>query len=236
MPNEQSLAALAQLQLVQTVDDDRATGDVFKLPAWLRGQVDADFTALDAADNATALTESDRAGTSGAARDALTKLQEFLRDGYRHIDAIRTSAITDAQRLVVFTAYGWVGGMLGRFGDARVIGLTRLGVKAKPGLQPAWLYPADLIADLTAQLAIFDTNASSALGADRIEATRIRNAKLDLAETTLAQVRFFYCSASRDTDQTPELAAIGFQPRRDAGEAGHSATKPAVTPPPTPSI
>jgi hypothetical protein len=233
MPNEQSLAALAQLQLVQTVDGQRAAADTFKLPAWLRTQLDADFTALDDADNATALAKSDRAGASGLARDALTKLEEFLRDGYRHIDAIRTSAITDAQRLVVFTAYGWAGGMLGRFGDARVISLARLGVKAKPGLQAAWLYPTDLVADLTAQLAVFDANASSALGADRIEATRIRNAKLDLAETTLAQVRFHYCSASRDTDQTPELAAIGFQPRRDAGEAGGGEKKPD-TPKPSP--
>ena len=31
--------------------------------------------------------------------------------------------------------------------------------------------------------------------------------------------RFFYCSASDDEDQTPELAKIGKQPRRDKGAA-----------------
>jgi hypothetical protein len=36
MPNEQSLAALAQIHLVRTVDGHRATGDVFKLPDWPR--------------------------------------------------------------------------------------------------------------------------------------------------------------------------------------------------------
>jgi hypothetical protein len=45
-------------------------------------------------------------------------------------------------------------------------------------------------------------------------------------------VRFYYCSASRDTDQTAELAKIGFQPRRAAGTAnGHA--KPATTLVPT---
>jgi len=29
------------------------------------------------------------------------------------------------------------------------------------------------------------------------------------------RVRFYYCCASRDADQTTELVRIGFQPRRD---------------------
>jgi hypothetical protein len=33
---------------------------------------------------------------------------------------------------------------------------------------------------------------------------------------TLARVRFYYCCASPDTDETPELARIDFQPRRSA--------------------
>jgi len=46
--------------------------------------------------------------------------------------------------------------------------------------------------------------------------------------TTLnSRVRFFYCAASNDLDQTPELANIGRQPRRDAGDAA-AAPKPAA--------
>jgi len=80
MPNAESLAALAQLKLIQTTDDDRAAGDAFKLPAVLRTQVDRDFTKLDEADAVTAATEGDRAGGSGTARTALTNLAELLHE------------------------------------------------------------------------------------------------------------------------------------------------------------
>lgn len=217
MPNAESLATLAQLKLIQTTDDDRTAGDAMKLPAALRTQVNGDFTKLDEADAATAATEGDRAGGSATARAALTKLAELLHEGYKFIDAIRGTKITDAQRRGVFAAYGWVSGNLGRFGDARVIGLSRLAVKDHEDLHAEWRYPADLVADLVAQLGIFDANTGAATGGGRQGATKTRNTVLDDAGTSLAQVRFYYCSASRDTDQTPELAAIGFQPRRDMG-------------------
>ena len=90
-------------------------------------------------------------------------------------------------------------------------------VKDHEDLHAEWRYPADLVADLVAQLGIFDANTGAATGGGRQGATKTRNTVLDDAGTSLAQVRFYYCSASRDTDQTPELAAIGFQPRRDVG-------------------
>ncbi|MBS0660983.1 MAG: hypothetical protein JSR82_22410 [Verrucomicrobia bacterium] len=60
-----------------------------------------------------------------------------------------------------------------------------------------------------------------------------------MAQTTLHRVRFFYCSASRDADQTPELARIGYQPRReglrpaeeDQPAAPASPTIPPLAPP-----
>ena len=53
---------------------------------------------------------------------------------------------------------------------------------------------------------------------------------LALAEMTLLRVRFFYCSATRDGDQTPELARIEYQPRRDYGTVseGKKADAPVV--------
>ena len=231
MPNTESLSTIAQMHLVKTVDTARAAGDVFKLPALLRTQHDADLDGLETADSSTALTEGDRAGGSAAARNALTKLQGFLKEGYNFITAIRASQITDAQRLEVFTEYGWAGGLMGRMNDGRVIGLARLAVQAHPGIGPNFCYPADLVADLAAQLAVFDANAKIATGGDRAAATHLRDAKLDLANTSLAQVRFYYCSATRDTDQTPELAKIGFQPRRAAGTVTAN-NKPAPAPAP----
>ena len=230
MPNAESLAAISQMLLIQNVDTGRPASDVFKLTPFLRTQTDTDLAALDKADADTALTESDRAGSSATARAALDNLQDHLREGFKVIDAIRATKITDAERLEAFTSYGWAGGKLGRFNDARVLGLARLGVQDHSSLPTERRYPADLVADLKAQLAIFDGNADAATGGERETATKQRNDALDAANTTLAQVRFYYCSASRDTDQTSELTRIGFQTRRDAG----AAPQPAQPPPPAP--
>jgi hypothetical protein len=51
------------------------------------------------------------------------------------------------------------------------------------------------------------------------KAIKVRDAALETAKTTLARVRFHYCSASRDADKTPELAKLDFQPRRMPGKA-----------------
>jgi hypothetical protein len=221
MPNADSLAAIAQLNLIQIVDDARVATDTFKLPAWLRTLLDADATALETADDDTALTESDRAGGSAAARVALTKMEDFAKEGFKFIDAIRATKITDAQRLEVFTAYGWAAGKVGRFNDARVIGLARLAVLPHADLPADFRLPGDLVADIASQLAVLDANVVAATGGSRETATNVRDAKLDAAQTTLARVRFYYCSASADTDQTPELAKINFQPRRDSGTVAH---------------
>ena len=233
MPNAESLSVIAQMHLIKTVDTARAAGDPFKLPVFIRTQHDADMDGLEAADGNAALSAGDRAGGSAAARAALTKLEGYLREGYKFIGAIRASQITDAQRLEVFTEYGWASGLIGKFSDGRVIGLSRLAVQAHPDIAANFCYPADLVADITAQLAVFDTNAPVATGGQRSAATHVRDAKLDNANTSLAQVRFYYCSASRDTDQTPELAKIGLQPRRAAGTVTGN-TKPAPAPAPEP--
>jgi hypothetical protein len=232
MPNADSLSAIAQMHLIQSVDTSRDAADVFKLPTRLRTQVDTDLGVLDAADSNTALTESDRAGGSAAARQALDRLQELSKEGFNYITAIRSTQITDAQRLEVYTAYGFAGGKLGRFNDARILGLSRLALQAHSNLQSAWRYQADLVTDITAQLAVYDANAEVATGGEREKATRARDAALEDAQSTLAQTRFYYCSASRDTDQTPELARIGFQPRRlPTATNGQPAPAPAATEP-----
>jgi len=229
MQNAESLATIAQMQLIQTVDDARTATDNFKLTAWLRTQLNHDLGALTTADANTAVAEGDRAGGSAAARAALDNLAKLLKDGYNFITAIRSTQITDAQRLETYTAYGWASGNLGRMNDTRVIGLARLALQPQTHLAAAWRYPADLLADLTTQLAAFDANTVTAKGGVRSAATLARDNALTAAETTTAQVRFFYCSASRDIDQTPELAKIGFQPRRDAGMV--ASNKPAPVPP-----
>lgn len=230
MPNAASLAAISQAQLIRTVDDGATAANPFKLPAFLRTKLDADFAALEAADNDTALTESDRAGGSAVAREALTKLDALLRDGYNGIKAIPGRKITAPERLEVFTTYGWSGGKLGTFNDARVIGLSRLGVRDDVGVKAEWKYSAELVEDLKAQLKIYDNNAAPATGADRVKATRKRDEAQGAMETTLLRVRCYYCCASDDADQTPELTKIGFQPRRAPGTGTTGQPAPAPSP------
>ena len=230
MPNAESLSAIAQGRLVQNVDDQRVAGDNYKLPAFLRPAFDAGLTALDADDSDTVLTESDRTGGSAAVRTAIDTAKGLLKNAHAGIKAIPGTTITAGQRLEVFTAYGWSGGKLGKLGDARVIGLSRLGVQAHPEVAAAWKYSTDIVTGLTAQLAIFDANVDNASAGKRETATRKRDKALETFKVLLARVRFYYCSVSADADQTPELARIAFQPRRDPG----TVAKPATPPPPGP--
>ena len=86
----------------------------------------------------------------------------------------------------------------------------------------AYRYPTALLDLITAQLVIVNANQPTATGGTAETATNLRNIALELLRTANDRVRFFYCSASDDEDKTTELAKIGMQPRRDAGEARRS--------------
>lgn len=235
MPNAESLASIAQGRLVQNVDDQRpASGDDYKLLAFLRPAVNAGLTTLETTDNDTVLTESDRTGGSAAVRTAIDTAADLLRNGFNGIKAIPGTQINAGQRLEVFTAYGWSSGKLGKLGDARVIGLARLGVQSHPEVAAAFQYDAAIVAGLTAQLAIFDGNVDNAKVGNREAATRARDKALADFNVLLARVRFYYCCVSAEADQTPELAKIGFQPRRDPGTVAKPATPPPAPPKPGP--
>lgn len=226
MPNAFSLAAISQGQLVKIVDSERAAGDLFQLPVAFRSEFDTTLAALELADSNTALTESNRAGGSVAARVALVQLETLVRDGYNGIKAIRSSLITDAQKLEVYTAYGWSGGKLGLFNDARVLGLARLALSADLDIEkPEWEYTADLKTEIAEQLAAFDAVADDRTGGERMGATRTRDEALAAFQTMLSRTRFYLCFASDDTDQSPELRRYGFKVRKD--RASSKANPPA---------
>ncbi|HEX3816775.1 MAG TPA: hypothetical protein VHW03_00640, partial [Chthoniobacterales bacterium] len=202
------------------VDTGRAAGDRFKMIAGDRALFDTRLAALSHADNDVALTESNRAGGSGKARDALDKLKGLLHDGYNGITAIRSSTISEAQRLEVYTAYGWASGNIGTFDDARILGLSRLGISDDIDLEnPAWEYAADLKADISAQLEIFNNNADDRTAGNRAEATKTRDAALVLFQKSLSRYRHYLASGSDDLDQSPELRRGGFKVRKDRTKA-----------------
>lgn len=220
MPNEASLAEIETAELIIAVDAGRVVTDTFKLPAYLLALVIARLADLRAKDAATLVTESGRVGGQINVRTALDTLNVLLHDGYNFIKALPSYSITVADRATVFTAYGWVSGELGEFSDARIESLARQAADATPAIaNPAHRYPTALLDLIAAQLALVNLNQTAATGGTAQTATDLRDKALTLLETANDRVRFHYCSASDDEDQTPELAKIGKQPRRDKGAA-----------------
>ena len=220
MPTQASLAEIETGELIQSVDDGRAANDPFKVPAALRTLVDARLTDLKTKDAATLTSAGGRAGAQVNLRTALDTLKALLRDGYNFIAGLPGYSITPAERITVFTAYGWEGGEVGQLDDARIEALANQAATATPGIaNAAHQYPAQQLTLIAAQLVIVNANQPLATGGMAQAATEARNVALELSRTAHDRVRFFYCSASDDEDFTPELAKIGKQPRREAGAA-----------------
>ncbi len=220
MPNQVSLEQIELAELTQSVDNGRAATDPFKLVAAFRTLLDTLLADLKTKDAATLTSEGDRATASANVRVALEQLQKLLRDGYNFVQGLGSFAITDADRIGLFTAYGWESGLVGAFSDARIESLANQAITVTPTIADAThRYPAALLTLITAQLASVNTNQPIATGGSAQGATDVRDAALALLLLINARVRFFYCSASDDLDQTPELVKIGRQPRRDSGAA-----------------
>ena len=220
MPTQDSLEQIEIGELIVSEDDGRAAGDAFKLGTALRALVVARLADAKTKDAATFITEGGRAGASLAARTALDTLKGHLRDGYNFVKGLGSYQITAADRLAVLVSYGWESGEVGDFTDARIESLANQAITATPLIaNAAYRYPTALLGLITAQLALVNANQPTATGGTAETATNLRNIALELLRTANDRVRFFYCSASDDEDQTTELAKIGKQPRRDAGAA-----------------
>ena len=241
MPTNESEDTTRRLRLAQQIDTGRAATDPFKLPAQLRADVDADTLSLSDTDLETGTAKGDRIQSSGAKRRALTELERQLKGGYRFIQGLDEETITDEQRGKIYETYGWTGGEVGRFDDERVISMatTASQVGATQIPQAEWRYPQARLDRIALQLGIVTGNAVTASGGTQQEMVDLRDAALTMAATTLSRVRFYYCSASRDADKTPELAKLDYQPRRPYGSVKKKAAPAAATPsaavPPVPA-
>ena len=228
MPNQTSLEQIEIAELTQAVDDGRVAADPFKLSAALRTLLDTRLADLKTKDVATFSTEGGRATASRQVRGALDQTQKLLRDGYNSLQGLGSYAISDADRLGLLITYGWESGLVGAFDDARIESLANQAIAVTPSItDPAHRYPAALLTLIAAQLAIVNANQPLATGGSAQCAVDARDAALDLLQRANSRVRFFYCSAGDEIDQTAELVKIGRQPRRDQGAA---ATQPLPGP------
>ena len=224
MPNKESATAVDQLALIIRIDDKRAGDDPFKLPVFLRADATADFETLTDLDQATAPAEGDRSAASARRQRALAELERQLRGGFRFLDNIDEEEISDAERTKALEAYGWKGAKIGTVLDSQDKLLTNARLAIAIGSEEvpnaAHRYPEARLRRIQTQLQIAESSQDVATGGERQETTKLRDDALAVAATTISRVRFYYCCASRDSDETTELKRIGYQPRRAPGTVG----------------
>ena len=222
MADQSILEDIETGELIIQVDAGRPAGDPFKLPADLHTLVQTRLTDTITKNAAATMAEGSTAGASVLRSQALTRLNELLHNAYNHIGAIPSDDLSEADRAHVYTAYGWAGGVLGDLqSTVRVEQLANLAssATADASVPAAGKYPAGLVTRIANWLATFDAASLIATGGNRQVLIAQRNAAGELLHAVISRVRLFYGSASDDGDQTPELAKIGMQPRRDPGDA-----------------
>ena len=230
MSNQAALLAVETAQLIVAVDTTRGASDPYKLPAALATLVGIRRTALEAAISAAALAEGDRAGASLTCRDCLTRLEDLHRVGFRYLAGLLPDSveaifngphISDAVRLQVKEYYGFTSGEVGDFTDDRREEMGRLAPLAagQTVANPAWHYPEDLVSAIGSAYITLNAFQGLATGGSRQVAVQAVEERMGEMQDAIARVRGIYIAGSDLGDRTPELARIGLQPRRLAGEA-----------------
>jgi hypothetical protein len=231
MASDDTQAARRQAQKIQTVDTARPATDPFKLPASLRALLDSRLTALDALGIVPDEVEGARQGASEKVKKAYKELRVLLKEGFEGVQSTPRAHASGGEKAAALATYGWVGGKLGRNWDNLfVVHLAELAVAETPKIAKAALrYPAEVVAEIAAQLAIVRAEQAAATTGARQDAIAKRDTATALLVKALRRVRFHYGSASDDCDETPELAKIGFQPTRRSGQRLIAAEQTIVT-------
>lgn len=221
MSDRRTLDAIETAELIIQVDTGRDPADLFKLTPALLALGTPRLATAKARNAAATFITGATLGASGQRNEALARLQELERNGFNFIGSVASDDLSDAERLHVYTAYGWAGGKIGDFDVARVESLANLAISATadPDVPTAGKYPASLVTRITNWLAIYDASSLLATGGDRQTLIQQRNEARDQLEDFNSRVRLFYCSASDDGERTTELAKINMQPKRLPGDA-----------------
>ena len=215
-----SLASLEQIELTElAMDGGRVAGDSCKLLSPLRASLVATLAELKGLNSAALQAEGSRSLASFNLRTALDQLRNLLRDGFNFVQGLGSYQITEGERLAVLTSYGWESGLIGTFTDARVESLANEAINATPTIaNPAHRYPAALVTLIQTQLDLVNQNRPTATGGAAQASTTATNNAVDRLPVLNSRVRFYYCSASNDLDQTDPLKKISRQPCYDAGD------------------
>ncbi len=238
MSNQQSRSALVKGKLILNINKERATGDPFKFTPSFLAEFSGDVSALDEADMKVGSERGSDASASPKVRAAKDEIGKLLREGYRAIAGVPSFQLSAADKQEVFEIYGWRNGEIGTLDDNRILEMADDVIDiSEQDPPPAFVYPAQLVALIQAQINIIDGQESESDGGDGQSAVGIRNTKLAKLTRSIMRARFFYYYASDLADRTPELVKIGFQPRRsptrkkaDATPANTAAVNPTPAP------
>ncbi len=220
------------------VDRQRSSDDPFKLSASLLILVETRHSAYHNAYVNQKSATGQRMGNSELANQSFSRLAQRLREGYRFLSALPGFRVTSGEKLSALHSYGWTNGKMGKLQSKdRILQLARLALSVTPSILPAEArYPADLLAQIESELDILKDAAPGAQIGVRSTATQAKRTALKELALAIGRVRAFYISASDDMDKTPELAKIGFSPRKVSGQRRIPAEMPLETPvigPPT---
>lgn len=220
MADQEMLAAIATGELIVQVNDGRSPYDPFRLTPSLETLITARTNDGKVKNSAALLSAGDQSGAQTRVDGAREKLGALLRNGFNYLKSLPADDVPPADLRDALESYGWEGGKLGDLASpARIEALAEQAADATPELDPAVRYPANLLARIANWLGILEANKSIAGGGAYSTVIDAKDAAREALLAGISRVRFFYSSASDDRDQTPELAKIGLQPRRDPGDA-----------------
>lgn len=220
MPDQTLLAAIATGELIKQVNTERSFYDDFRLNPALDQLIVARTGAAKVANSSLLMAGGDKAGARTRLTEGRGKLDELLRQGHAYLKGLPALDVPQAEVDDALESYGWERGLLGDLeSPTRLEMLATQAATATPELDPAARYPAGLLTRIANWLGIVQANTMIAAGGSIENLTAAKDAAREALLAAIGRVRFFYCSASDERDQTPELAKIGLQPRRDPGDA-----------------
>ena len=212
--------AILQGELVLMVNTTRSPYDLHRVNDPFLTEFTNTLNDAKQGNSAAIFAAGDQVGAQDRVEEARGKIVALLRNGYYFLLAVPEEDLPAADRDDALTSYGWEQGQLGDLTTVdRIEALAGLAVSAGPQLPVAARYPASVVSRINNWLGVLGANKSIAGGGTRMTVIDAKDEQRAALLAKLARVRFLYCFASDAGEGNPELARIGFQSKRAAGDA-----------------
>ena len=212
--------AILQGELVLMVNATRSLYDLHRVNDPFLTEFTNALNDAKQGNSAAIFAAGDQTGGQTRVEQARTKIVDLERNGYYHLLSVPEEDLPAADRADALESYGFEGGQLGDLTTVdRIEALAGLAVSAGPQVALAARFPAGVVSRINNWLGILTANKAIASGGTRMTVIDQKDAQREALLKKLARVRYLYCFASDTGEGNPELARIGFQPKRAAGDA-----------------